>query len=813
MKKTAASTLGIAMAIPLAMTLAASPVKNILNTEGGVAVRTDAGILHVTPYTSRIIRVTSIPEGSAEIYAPGQGIAMTPSVSWRLNSSADAIDIYTDSASVSIDRHNGMLTFHDHDGNILLQSAGCVNTPQERRMAFTTPRQGNIYGAGERGHRLRLNGDSLTFYNRQNYGYTEGDPRISQMGISVPYVVSDAGYAILFDDCSRGLMVLADTLTYSSQSPAPVAAYLINSAGTLAGATEAFTGLTGRQPLPPLWTLGYITSKYGYHNRKEAEGAIDTLRSHGYPVDGMVLDLYWYGKETDMGRLAWDTAQWPGHRDMLANMRDKGVNVVAISQPYINKKGGIDVYNELVEKGLTVRDAGGNNHDVTIWVGESGMFDVSNPATGQWLWNRLKPLTAEGLQGWWGDLGEPEVHPLSIMHANGLSAEQYHNAYGNQWSKILYDGIRADFPDRRPMLMMRGGTTGLQRYGVFPWTTDVSRSWGGLQPQIKLMLSAGLSGLGYMGSDVGGFAVDPAHPEDAELYVRWLEMGTFSPMLRTHAQHNPEPYHYPQYEDVTRRYIKMRYQWLPYNYTLAYENATTGAPLARPLNFRGSSPDDRYATIHDEYLWGDEVLVAPVMTPGARSRKVIFPQGSEWIDWHNPAIRHKGGTTAVVKAPLDKLPLFVKAGSFIPQYMEPLENVQQYDPRFLTIKYFPSPDESSYTLYDDNRLSPTSLDDEQYRLDTFTGRRYGSETHIRISSRGRYEGMADVRMFTIEIQNTPRAPRSVTLSDTDGSQQLNLDSFSSVKAIRQQGWHYDARNRTLTIRIPYNDRSVDITAL
>lgn len=812
MKKTAIAGLCLAGACAA---WALAPVRGVVDTDHGVRVKTEKGTLQLVPYSASVIRVVALPEGTAESYTPTQGIAIEPDARYSVTSTPDAIELLTDSASVSVDRKTGRLTFRDHAERILLEGAEWwANTPQERRIALYAPEPGNIFGGGERGHKLRLNGDSLTFYNRQNYSYTDSDPRISQMGISVPYFVSDAGYGILFDDFSRGMAVLGDTIVYTSQSPAPVAAYLISGNGSLAGATREFTALTGRQPLPPLWALGYITSKYGYHNQREAEGVIDTLKTRGYPVDGMVLDLYWYGKETDMGRLAWDTLQWPDHRAMLKSLGDKGVNVVTISQPYINKKGGIDVYNELVEKGLTVRDAQGRNHDVTIWVGESGMFDVSNPKTQEWLWNRLKPLTAEGIDGWWGDLGEPEVHPLSIVHANGLSAEQYHNAYGNQWSKLIYDGLRQDFPGQRPLLMMRGGTTGLQRYGVFPWTTDVSRSWGGLQPQVKLMLSSGLSGLGYMGSDVGGFAVDPKHPEDPELYVRWLQAGTFSPMLRTHAQHKPEPYNYPQYEDISKRYIKMRYEWLPYNYTLAYENATTGAPLARPLNFRGDSQGRKYADIPDEYLWGDEVLVAPVMTPGTRSRKVTFPEGSQWVDWHNPTVYHRPGTTATVKAPLDRLPLFVRAGAFIPQYMEQIENVAQYDPRFLTIRYFPSTEETSYTLFDDNHLSPTSIEDGQYRLDTFTGRRQNAETQIRISSRGGYEGMADVRVFTLQIPNTLRAPRSVTVATDDPADvPLRLDRSASLQAIRQQGWHYDASTRTLSVRITYTGNTLTVTAL
>lgn len=664
-------------------------------------------------------------------------------------------------------------------------------------VSVPNPGKGALYGGGERGHSLKLNGDTLSFYNRQNYGYTEGDPRISQMGISVPWIVSDEGYGIFFDDYGKGEMIIgADTITYSSNSNSPIAYRIVNGSN-MADAVSQFTEITGRQPLPPLWALGYITSKYGYHTQDETLGVIDTLKTHGYPVDGIVLDLYWYGKETDMGRLEWNPEQWPDPRQMLQDLKRQGVNTVLINQPYINKIGAIDNYNLLDSLGLLTHDAEGNTHDVTTWVGEAGMFDMANPATREWLWNRLRSLTEDGVAGWWGDLGEPEVHPSTIVHANGETAEQFHNRYGNVWSKLIYDGLRKDFPDMRPLLMMRGGTAGLQQYGVMPWTTDVSRSWGGFQPQVKLMLSSGLSGLGYMSSDIGGFAVDPENPTDEELYVRWLQMGAFTPSLRTHAQLLPEPYNYPDVEEISKRYINMRYEWLPYNYTLAYENSAFGYPLARPLNFRGKLGEE-YANLPDEYMWGDEVLVAPVMEKGATSRKVLLPPGV-WYDFHNPEVKYEGGREVEVEAPLEKLPLFVKAGSFIPLYLEPVGNVTDYTPQNITIRYYPSAELTSYTMFDDDRLSPTSLADGAYQLSTFTGILDGRNLALGLSTNGgSYEGMPDFWQLTVEVVDVDM-PGSVRLSGGD-----SLLKADSPKAIRQQGWSYDAATKVLTIKFPWN---------
>lgn len=769
-------------------------------------VVTQKGVIEVIPLSNDIFRICELKNLSDVTPAPTQAISFTGKESDILTwATAERFVIESPTTTINIDKKSGQVSFYDQNGHLLLSEANGTNKDgDEQTLTFLTPEGDNFYGAGERGHSLILNGSDLTMWNRANYGYTEGDERISQTNISMPYIVSDNGFGLLIDDYAKALLTLGeDTIAYRTISQKPLSYYFINGDGTLAGASYSFTELTGRQPLPPFWTLGYITSKYGYHNQKEAYGAIDSLKQRDYPVDGIVLDLYWYGVETDMGRLEWDNKQWPDHKKMLNDLNAQGIHVVPIHQPYINKTGAMDNYTLLESKGLLTKDEDGKTKDVTTWVGDAGMFDIANPDTREWMWNRMKPLTAEGLSGWWGDLGEPEVHPLEIVHANGETAEEFHNVYGNEWSKMIYDGLRKDFPEMRPMLMMRGGTTGLQRYSVFPWTSDVSRSWGGLQAQNKLLLSSGLSGLGYMSNDVGGFAVDPDKPYDPELYVRWVQAGTFSPILRTHAQDRPEPYHYPKEENIIKKFIRMRYEWLPYNYTLAYENAAYGMPLMRQLNFHGENEDkDKYADISDEYLWGSSILVAPVMTKGAVSRKVVFPSG-EWIDWNNISKTYRGGTTATVAAPLNTLPLFVKSGSFIPQYTQKIENTSKYNPTLLTVKYFPRKEWSNYQLFDDNRLSPTSLEDGEYQLTTFSGSKQGNEIYVNIDSEGSYKGMPELRMITLEIVGVAN-PKGVEL---DGQK---LERMVSAKAIRQYGYSYDVAKRTISVVFPYTYKKTSI---
>ena len=648
----------------------------------------------------------------------------------------------------------------------------------------------SFYGAGERGYSFNLAGDTLINYNSQNYGYQMGEARTKLMGITMPMVISSKGYGLLFDDFCKSSLVLGDKqLEYTTTSPQPISYYVIDGNGRVENVVKNYTWLTGRQELPPLWTLGYITSKYGYHDQRESEGVVDTLKREGYPLDGIVFDLYWYGKEEDMGRLEWDKQQWPDHRKMLRDFKEQGVNVVTISQPYVLTNGrAIDNYRLLDPQCLFCKtDGTDTTHTVTIWVGQGGMFDVSNPATRQWLRNRYKSLTEEGVTGWWGDLGEPEKHPLEIRHWNGLTAEQYHNYYGNEWSKIIYDMFKEEYPDRRPMVMMRAGTAGLQRYSVFPWSTDVSRSWGGMQPQVTIMLNTGLSGLGYMSHDVGGFAVDPANKRDGELYIRWLQLGLFSPMLRTHSTYQAEPYNYKEFGDLTLRIIKERYRWLPYNYTLAYDNARNGLPLVRPL---GMYEDDmnfaRYDHINDQYLWGRNVMVAPVMQQGAVSRQITFPDGT-WVDMNHPERRYEGHSTINYDAPIEVLPLFVRAGSFIPQANYEMQNVGDYNPDKLDLIYYLSDTPSTYTLFDDDLHSTGTLDRDKHREIQFVATPQGRTCYINIQGRGNIDGDAPNKDYRLVIPSIPK-PKKV-----------------KINGKKAKGVGYDKQTGTLTIPVSIPD--------
>lgn len=779
----------------LTLVIAAATAAYADNAQVSVDTRGESPrMVTVTAVTDNIIRVDNTVAGKEPVQSQ---TLMTPaSVAGTKIFEASGAQVLTTQGGivVSVDKVDGAVTIVAPGGVVVADSGVRETVGGKEKMTLTTPGNESFYGAGERGYSLNLANDTIVMFNRQNYGYTAGEERIKQMNITMPVLISSKGYAIVFDDYAAATLTTSNPLTYTTEAPAPVSYYFVS--GITGDTRQAridnllarLTQLTGRQELPPMWSLGYITSKYGYRTEAETRGVIDSLKRAGYPVDGVVLDLYWYGKEQDMGRLAWDKEQWPNPVKMLSDLKKKGVNLVAISQPYVLRNGrAIDNYNELAPKGMFVRDSLGNPGEVTIWVGHGGMFDVSNPDTRAWLSERYRQLTDMGVTGWWGDLGEPEVHPDSLYHYNGLKARQYHNLYGNDWSKIIYDLFKEQYPDRRLMTMMRGGTTGLQRYNVFPWSTDVSRSWGGLQPQVTIMLNSGLSGLGYMSHDVGGFAIDPENPVDPELYVRWLQLGTFSPVLRTHSQQVSEPYKYPEYQHIILPLVKERYAWLPYNYTLAFENASAGQPLVRPLNYYNSA-DTSLDTISDEYLWGRDVLVAPVLTQGAVERKVAFPAGT-WVDVADPSKVYHGGETITYPAPLEVLPMFVRAGSFIPRADYKMDNVGDYRTDSYTVRFYPVDGRSDGYIFEDDMTTPTTIADGRYTLLRFDSDTDGKTVTISMKAENgnrSYVNPAPNKNIVFEIYGIDSRPASVTL---DG------------KKVR---FAYDEVSRTLTVKVKWN---------
>ena len=429
---------------------------------------------------------------------------------------------------------------------------------------------------------------------------------------------------------------------------------------------ERYTYLTGTAPLPQKWTLGYHQSRWGYMTQEDVQAVADGLRDNDIPCDAIHFDIDYM---QDYKVFTWNMDRYHGDpKGFLTRLAEQGFKPVTINDPGVKQEDGYFVYDEGVEKGYFARTPEGEVYINAVWPGSAAYPDFGNPAVRRWWGEKEKLLTDLGVRGIWNDMNEPASFngplPDDVAFSDGerrATHKELHNVYGHFMAKAAYEGLKAA-DGRRPFVITRACYAGTQKYSTV-WTGDNHSIWAHLQMAIPQLCSLGLSGMPFAGTDLGGFGSDTT----PELLARWVQFACFSPLFRNHSAlgtRPQEPWRFgPETLDIYRRYVKLRYEWLPYFYDLFWEEQRTGAPILRPLAFH--YPEEEAArTCNDEFLVGDRVLVAPVVQQGARRRMVWLPRG-EWYDyWTREKIT--GPAAFVREAPLELCPIYVKAGSVLP---------------------------------------------------------------------------------------------------------------------------------------------------
>jgi len=665
-----------------------------------------------------------------------------------------------------------------------------------------------LYGTGARALPVDRRGYRLKLYNEAHYAYQNGEPTLN---VTLPVVLSSRGYLLLFDHYTAGYLDLGKTdpnvLEYGGEGLSSLS-YFVVTGKDQGEILSRYTALTGRQPLPPRWAMGLIQSRFGYRSDAETENVAARMRREGFPLDGLVHDLYWFGGTTRQGDLEWDRRKFLDPIGMMKRLEQKGVKTILISEPYVMRTSAND--SLVRSRGLVGTDAAGKPLTVaSFWAGPATILDMYKPSARAWLWSYYKKHHDTGVHGWWSDLGEPENHPEAMRHVLGPT-RQVHNAFGMAWASIFAENYAKEYPNERLFNLARSGWAGMQRNSVFPWSGDVQRTWSGFQAQVPIMLGMGVGGVGYMHSDAGGFCVGGI---DSELYTRWLQMASLCPIMRPHGEGvPPEPFYYPEpYKSAVRDAAHLRYELLPYLYTLAWQNTTTGAPLARMMEFDRQLSVDSYplsgrsnkangrtslttdnqqltTASNDQYLLGPSLLVAPVLQPGQRRRNVVLPAGS-WVDFYSGQTL-AGGRTVSVPAPLARTPLLVKAGAFVPM-TNYRPSTARYLPDTLLLRYYPDPQvtESSFTMYDDDGHSAQALAKKQYETLTMRGFYSRAQTDVLLSSDGEYPGQPVFRFLRLLVQRVAAPPTQVLL---DG------------KPTPAEAWTYNAARHELEVHFLMN---------
>jgi len=733
--------------------------------QNGVLIQTEKGLLQITFYADQMVRVDWQGKHDKAWPDPAAVYHKALNKTVRIEENRKQIVISDKDISVHINKKNLSIELY-YEGNKLSEMAGILNHQNLQGFRFTLDHNEHLYGTGERALALDRRGKRLELNNQPHYAYAYGE---ANLNYSVPLVMSSRNYLIYFDNPARGFVDLGksdpDVLTFEAMG-GPWRFFWI-AADNPGGLMKKYSWLTGRQDLPPRWAFGNLLSRFGYQNEKQVRDIVQKMQDNDFPLDALIIDLYWFGKGVKdsfyMGNLSWDTSAWPHPEKLISDLKQKGIQTILITEPFILQES--KNYSICDQEKLMALDSSGNTYVIpNFWFGLTGLLDIFKPGTQDWFWKKYKKQIAIGVAAWWGDLGEPEKHPGDMIHVNG-TADEVHNIYGHYWDKMLYDRYEKEYPGTRLFNLNRSGFAGSQRFSVFPWSGDVSRSWSGLQAQLPIMLGMSQSGVPYMHSDLGGFAMGK---KDEELYIRWMQFGTFTPIFRPHGSGIPsEPVYFnDSTQKIVRKYMKLRYRMLPYNYSMAWRNTQSGLPLAAPLSFY--NPDnEKCALIENEYYWGKEMLIAPVLTKDISSRSIYLP-GGQWVDFNTDQI-YAGDQTIAYPLKIDEIPVFVQSGSFIPM-TEAIRTTRDYNPALLYLHYYPSnTDTADFTLYEDDGITNKSWQNGANEQLHFMGfKQLDGSTEIRLNRKSKgYPGMPAIREMTLIVHTLKKMPEKLEINGQD----------------------------------------------
>jgi len=658
----------------------------------------DGSALTVTFLTPALVRTRAQFAGQPAAPDHSWAIARTdwPAVAWQLAETADAVTLRSDALAVRIQRSPLLVSFIDP------ATGRVINT--DARPAARDPQSGRIgvakklgldehfYGLGEKAARLDKRRGRFTMWTSDTPGYVEGTDPLYQ---SVPFYLGlehGVAYGIFHDNAHRSTFefghLTQESVDYGVEGGELNAYFLAGP--SLKEVVSRFTERTGRMPLPPLWALGHQQSRYSYYPDTMVEQIVAQYRARDLPLDVIHLDIHYMA---GYRVFTWDRARFPDPAGLTRRLAEQGVRVVTIVDPGVKHQppaaGAHDaatdrdlapqdqsyyVYNEGLAADHFLRQRDGSHYLGEVWPGQSVFVDYTKEAARRW-WGDLQhaALTARGVAGIWTDMNEPAdfLDPTGRRHEHIVfddlgrqSAYAGHrNLFALHMARATFEGLARHRPTERPFVITRAGYAGIQRYAV-KWTGDNNATFASVALNIPMFASLGLSGQPFVGADVPGFIGRGS----GELLARAYQVAAFAPFFRNHTaidQYDKEPWRFgAHYEAIVRKYIQLRYRLLPYLYTTLEEAHRTGVPLWRPLilNFQA---DENTANLDDQFMIGDALLVAPVLREGERGREVYLPAGARWHDFWTGA-PHRGGDMLRLDAPLDHLPLFVRAGSIVP---------------------------------------------------------------------------------------------------------------------------------------------------
>ncbi|WP_213521458.1 glycoside hydrolase family 31 protein [Nonlabens sp.] len=532
----------------------------------------------------------------------------------------------------------------------------------------------SYYGLGDKPADNNLRAKRFEMWGTDQYAFGKHTDPLYK---NIPFYIglqNKIAYGIFFDNTFRSFFDFAQERHHvtSFWAQGGTMDYYFIYGPDLNSVVSGYTELTGKPELPPLWALGFHQCKWSYYPESNVREITSKFRELQIPCDAIYLDIdYMDGFRC----FTWDKEKFPNPTKMISDLREDGFKTIAIIDPGIKVDPDYYVYKEAMENDYFCKRADGPYMKGKVWPGECYFPDYTNPKVRTWWADLFKGLIADnGLAGIWNDMNEPAVmevpnktFPNDVRHdfdGHPCSHRKAHNVYGAQMARATYEGVKKYIYPKRPFVITRSAYSGTQRY-TSSWFGDNVATWEHLSIANLQAQRMALSGMSFTGSDIGGFAEQPT----GELFVRWIALGVFHPFCRVHSSGDhgdQEPWTFDEdVTNITRKFIELRYKLLPYLYTAFWQYAEEGTPMLKSLVLY----DQEDAQTHyrnDEFIFGNQILVCPILEPNAKGRRMYIPRG-EWCNfWTRETIT--GGKEAWVDADIDEIPLFVKTGSIIPRY-------------------------------------------------------------------------------------------------------------------------------------------------
>ncbi|WP_264537782.1 glycoside hydrolase family 31 protein [Flavobacterium sp. N1736] len=536
-----------------------------------------------------------------------------------------------------------------------------------------------FYGLGDKATQMNLKGKRLENFATDQYAFQKEQDPLYKV---VPFYIglhNKQSYGIFFDNTFRTFFDFCQERrnVASFWAEGGEMNYYFIYGPQMEDVVTTYTDLTGKPELPPLWVLGYHQCKWSYYPESKVKEITSKFRELKIPCDAIYLDIdYMEGFRC----FTWNNEYFPDPKRMVAELAEDGFKTIVIIDPGIKIDKDYWVYKEALEKDYFCKRADGPYMKGKVWPGECNFPDYTNPVVREWWAGLFKELISDiGVKGVWNDMNEPAVmevpnktFPMDVRHSydgNPCSHRKAHNIYGTQMARATYHGVKRFTYPKRPFVITRSAYSGAQRY-TSSWTGDNVATWEHLWIANIQVQRMSISGMGFTGSDIGGFAEQPT----GELYARWIQLGVFHPFCRTHSSGdhgNQEPWAFDEEViNITRKFVSLRYQLLPYLYTMFWQYIEEGIPMLKPLVYYDQD-DTQTHYRNDEFIFGNQILVCPILEPNALGRRMYIPRGEWYNYWTNEfAI---GGREVWIDTKFDEIPVFVKAGAIIPKYP-----VQQY---------------------------------------------------------------------------------------------------------------------------------------